>query len=81
VSSFKKNIQEQKLDTIGGKYPHFFRNGIVEYKEFPVSGLISYRVDENEFFLDWPKELGLLPAAAAERRGSPVALETTNSEG
>lgn len=81
MSSFKKNIQEQKLDTIGGKFPHFFRNGVIEYKEFPIGGLISYRVDENEFFLDWPKELGLLPAAAAERRGSPVALETTNSEG
>ena len=72
ISSLKKNIQEQKLDTIGSKYPHFFRNGVIQYKEFPISGLISYRVDENEFFLDWPEELGLLPAAAAERCGSPV---------
>jgi len=42
VSSFKNDILESKIDTIGSKYPFFFRNGHVHYKEFPISGLISY---------------------------------------
>jgi hypothetical protein len=42
VSSFKKNLLEQKTDTIGGKYPFIFRNGRVYYSEFSISGLISY---------------------------------------
>jgi hypothetical protein len=41
VSSFKNDILEQKIDTIGSKYPFIFRNGNVYYKEFPISGLIS----------------------------------------
>lgn len=50
VSSFKNNIPEQKVDTIGSKYPFIFRNGRVHYKEFPISGLISYQTDENKLF-------------------------------
>jgi alkaline phosphatase len=34
VSSFKTTLQEQKIDTIGGKYPIFQRNGNLAYKEF-----------------------------------------------
>lgn len=51
VSSFKDTILEQKMDTIGGKYPYFFRNGDVKYKEIPISGLISYWMDEYGYFL------------------------------
>jgi hypothetical protein len=42
VSSFKTNIIEAKQDTIGGKYPVFFKNGAVGYKEIPICGLLSY---------------------------------------
>ena len=51
VSSFKADVLEQKVDTIGSKYPFIFRNGDVYYHEFPVSGLISYWEDENQLFL------------------------------
>jgi hypothetical protein len=51
VSSFKSTVLETKVDTIGGKYPFVFRNGRVEYKEFPISGLISLQSDPNELFL------------------------------
>lgn len=51
VSSFKKNLLEGKSDTIGSKYPFIIKNGRVEYKEFPISGLISYQMDENELFI------------------------------
>lgn len=51
VTSFKETLLEQKTNTLGGKYPFFFRNGNVGYKEFPISGLISYHSDEEELFL------------------------------
>ena len=51
VSSFKSNRLEAKLDTIGGKYPFIFRNGRADYKEFPISGLLSLVSDPNERFM------------------------------
>ena len=51
VSSFKATKLESKLDTIGSKYPFILRNGNVDYKEFPISGLISYKVDEEFCFI------------------------------
>lgn len=57
VSSFKSTILENKQDTIGGKYPFIFRNGYVNYKEFPISGTISYLEDDIGIFLDKNKYL------------------------
>lgn len=51
ISSFKTIIQEQKVDTIGGTYPFFFRNGSVNYKEIPLSGLLVYE-DDHLFNID-----------------------------
>lgn len=50
VSSFKNTILETKVDTIGSQYPFFFRNGTVNYKEFPLSGLISLLMDPHDKF-------------------------------
>jgi hypothetical protein len=50
VSSFKTTHLEKKVETIGSKYPFVFRNGAVGYKEFPVEGLISYHMDDNQRF-------------------------------
>ena len=50
VASLKPTVLEQKVDTIGGQYPFIFRNGSVYYKEFSVSGLISFLSDENGLF-------------------------------
>jgi hypothetical protein len=50
VDSFKSTILENKVDTIGNKYPFIFRNGIVNYKEFSISGLLSLLGDENKEF-------------------------------
>lgn len=58
VSSFKDTILESKTDTIGGQYPFFFRNGQVRYKEIPISGLISYQMDRDNFFVS-DEELGI----------------------
>lgn len=50
INSFKTTLLESKIDTIGSKHPFIFRNGNVNYKEFPISGLISYLSDENDLF-------------------------------
>ena len=42
VNSFKHTILETKTDTIGSQYPIFFRNPNTRYREFPLSGTISY---------------------------------------
>lgn len=52
VSTFKANVLEQKNETIGNKYPFIFRNGVVNYKEFNISGLLSYLTDESNEFLN-----------------------------
>lgn len=52
IASFKSTVLESKVDTLGGKYPFVFRNGNVEYKEFTISGLISYLTDPSGKFLE-----------------------------
>lgn len=56
ITSVKTTLQEAKIDTLGGQYPFIFRNGNVNYREFPISGLISYLGDENEEFMKWSPE-------------------------
>lgn len=51
VSSFKETVQESKLNAIGSKFPISYRNGSVQYKEFPISGLISYEMDNDQLFM------------------------------
>lgn len=58
VSSMKNNILETKVNTIGSKYPFITRNGRVNHKEFSLSGLISYQMDDNREFYSWD-ELGI----------------------
>ena len=52
MNNFKTDLLEAKIDTIGSKYPFIFRNGNVAYKEFPISGLISYLADEEGLFIN-----------------------------
>ena len=66
VSSFKDTILEQKIDTIGSKYPFFFKNNQVRYKEIPISGLISYQMDEDNLFMG-NDELGLIDLSSVRQ--------------
>lgn len=50
VSSFKNDLLESKVETIGSTHPYILRNGNVNYKEFPIAGLISYQMDEDGLF-------------------------------
>lgn len=56
VSSFKRNYIETKSDTIGSKYPFIRRNGITEYAQIPISGLIASDMDEDNLFTS-PQEI------------------------
>jgi len=75
VSSFKINRQEQKMDTIGSKFPFMFRNGIVEYKEFPIGGLISYLADNNKEFFKDEDDLNIIRNDDAYRIYTPTYEE------
>ena len=58
VSSFKNTVMETKVDTIGSQHPFILRNGNVNYREFPISGLISYQMDSSHMFMS-EEELNL----------------------
>lgn len=47
MSSFKTTILESKLDTIGGQFPFFFRNGNTAYKTFPLTALLTYHLQDT----------------------------------
>lgn len=80
VSSFKDIIQEAKTETIGSKYPFFFRNGYINYKEIPISGLISYQMDED-FMTDAELGVGNIYAHAAAGQGVIASVEETVQRG
>ena len=52
ISNFSKTVVENKVDTIGSKYPYFYRNAQVGYKTFSLSGTIHSLIDENYIFLN-----------------------------
>ncbi len=59
VSSFKPVVQETKKVTLGRKYPYVLRNGVSNYKEFSISGLVSYLMDNDEMFMTQNELLSL----------------------
>ena len=73
VSSFKNDLLESKIETIGSKHPFILRNGNVNYKEFPISGLISYQMDEAGLFYS-KQELGI-PANINDRTSENIMAE------
>lgn len=50
MNNFKITVGDGKTDTLGGKYAFFSRNGDTYYKAFPITGLISFNMDENHLF-------------------------------
>ncbi len=69
VGSFKTQLAESRSETIGSKYPFFFRNARVGYKTFPINALISMLIDDNEFFTTY--EEILREDFSGERHKSP----------
>lgn len=50
INQIHETLQEAKVDTLGGKYPYFFRNGEKRYRDFTISGVISFQGDEQNLF-------------------------------
>ena len=49
IPSFKKNVSQNKQDTLGGKYPTITKNGYAYYTEFQVEGLISVEQEITDY--------------------------------
>lgn len=50
ISSYQRVVSETSTQTIGGKYPFITRNGNLNYRQFSISGLISYFMDDEDLF-------------------------------
>lgn len=50
VSSMKHMVTDTKIDTIGSRFPYIIRTGAVDYRTFPIGGLISFHMDEDQIF-------------------------------
>lgn len=48
VNSYKRNISETKIDTIGSQYPFIRRNGDMNYRQLTIAGMITSLSDEDE---------------------------------
>ena len=51
MNTFKPVRSDVKTDTIGNAFPFITRNGSTKYKTFPVTGLISFNMDEQATFI------------------------------
>ena len=67
ISALKNITQEQKIETIGNKYPFFFRNGQLKYREIPLSGLIQMEMDSWFYPADDIGDLNVLRSVTPSR--------------
>lgn len=51
MNTFKHTVLASKQDTLGDRYPHLVRNGYAYYAEFPITGLISFQMDDDKTFM------------------------------
>lgn len=58
ISSLKPVVSRTKFDTLGGKYPKFAENAVMDYKQLSISGLISAQEDKNQEFLNKREHFG-----------------------
>lgn len=50
INSFKYNVSDNVVNTIGGQFPYITRNGNMKYRTFGLSGTIAYEMDERNQF-------------------------------
>lgn len=50
ISSFKRNVGDNIVTTIGSQYPFITRNGNMNYRSFSLSGMIAYEMDLEHTF-------------------------------
>lgn len=52
ITNFKTTVNRSKIDTLGGRYPKFVENAVLNYKQFGISGKIDSSSDYNQLFLN-----------------------------
>lgn len=52
MGSFSRQKSDSLTETIGGRYPVFSRNAALDYKQFPVEGLITFYMDDENTFTE-----------------------------
>ena len=52
MGNFTRQVSDSLTETLGGKYPVFSRNAALDYKQFPVNGLISFYMDDVNTFTE-----------------------------
>jgi hypothetical protein len=52
ISSITPTVSEGKTETLGSKYPYYYRSGKTDYKVFSISGTISHLMDDNYVFFN-----------------------------
>ena len=57
VSSFQRVVSESRIETIGSKYPWFYKNGAIDYKTFQITGTISALMDDSALMKASKEEL------------------------
>ena len=55
ISNMKPVVNRAKIDTLGGRYPKFAENAILNYKQFSIKGMISAEADAYQKFLEKKK--------------------------
>lgn len=58
ISNLKPVVNRTKIDTLGGKYPKFAENAVMNYKQFSINGMISAESDPHQKFLKKSKYFG-----------------------
>ena len=89
MNSFRHVVLSSKQDTLGDRYTHILKNGYAYYAEFPVNGLISFKMDYDQTFFTMAQDgfyydgelvipMDKLPDFEARRdvQGSPVVIDT-----
>lgn len=51
ISSMRPVVNRAKIDTLGGKYPKFAENAVLNYKQFSITGLISADADYHQMLI------------------------------
>ena len=61
ITSYKRMVMENKVETIGSRFPFIRRNTVTNYKQFSLNGLITFHMDDANIFLTEKKIYGGRP--------------------
>lgn len=72
VTSYKRIVMENKVETIGSRFPFIRRNTATNYKQFSINGLITFHTDDANIFLLENKIYGGQPGMLAKHKNHNI---------